>query len=323
MLSPTSDPFTLRAAAPGDFAAVLALMCAANIRSYGEALIAAEHLQTLWASFDLAQNTWVAYTPGGELAGYAELRSDPPDSFDVSLYLAEGARRATLGTRLLQCVERRAAAAAANAASFSLFSRVSAADPAGMQLFADAGYVSRLSFLIMERLLHEPPEPAVWPAGVGVRPFVPGQDEQAVYRADEEASQDKGYHTPLSFAAWAERMGLNHDSFDPGLWFLADCNGEIAGAALNFYLPATETAWVDHLGVRRSWRKQGLGYALLLHSLAEFQRRGIPRARLSVDSQSLTNAPRLYARAGLETILEYHIFKKTCPPPAAAQTSPE
>ena len=53
------------------------------------------------------------------------------------------------------------------------------------------------------------------------------------------------------------------------------------------------------LGVRRAWRRQGLGEALLLHAFAEFRRRDITRGTLGVDASSATGATRLYERAGM------------------------
>ena len=51
--------------------------------------------------------------------------------------------------------------------------------------------------------------------------------------------------------------------------------------------------------MRRAWRKQGLGEALLLHSFATFRKRGYTRATLGVDASSPTGATRLYERAGM------------------------
>ncbi|MFN8538009.1 MAG: GNAT family N-acetyltransferase [Thermomicrobiales bacterium] len=60
---------------------------------------------------------------------------------------------------------------------------------------------------------------------------------------------------------------------DPALWFLAWDGDEVAGVALNYVAPATGIGWVDHLGVRRLWRRTGLGMALLRHSFASFRAR--------------------------------------------------
>lgn len=279
-------------------------MAAQNTRDYGEPGISREILHAQWESLELAQHTWLAFAPDGNLAGYAALMPDPPDSFDVSLYLAEGWQQASLGAFLLGLAEQNAKPA------LPIYTRVSTVNLAGMQIFREAGYVSRLSFLVMKRTLETAPEPARWMPGLTVRTFAPGKDARAVYQVDEEASVDKGYHAPMSFEQWAKRMNLNAPEFDPGLWFLACHGDEICGVALNFYAAESRTAWIDHLSVLRQWRNQGIGKALLLYSFAEFQRRGIEQVCLSVDSKSLTNAPRLYARVGMKTVLEYHIFRK-------------
>jgi ribosomal protein S18 acetylase RimI-like enzyme len=108
---------------------------------------------------------------------------------------------------------------------------------------------------------------------------------------------------------------VNAERFDPSLWFLA-CEGrsaEIAGVALNVYDSSTNSGWIDHLGVRAAWRKRGIAKALLLHTFGEFYRRDVRCIKLSVDSQSMTNAPRLYESVGMHTIQQYHIYKKDLP----------
>jgi len=164
----------------------------------------------------------------------------------------------------------------------------------------------------MELVMSEAPAAPQCSNGIVIRTFIPDQDEEATFRADEEASQDKGYHQPLDFEAWSKRMGLRNERFDPSLWFLA-CEGrsaEIVGVALNIYDKQSDTGWVDHLGVRGAWRNRGIGKALLLYTFGEFHRRGVQRIRLSADSKSLTSAPRLYESVGMKTIQQYYIYKK-------------
>jgi GNAT superfamily N-acetyltransferase len=312
MSSTILEGFTIRPATISDFDSVLSLIIAQNMAGYGEPMLSADNLHKLWQSsnLDLAQDTWVAIAPDGKLAGYAELQHYSPAQLASSVYLASAHQRKDIGAHLLHLAETRASSCNTAASSVALISKVSEHNQTGKQIFEDAGYVLRLSFLMMERATTKPPEPTQWAPGITVRTFLSGQDEQVTYRADEEASEDKGYHTPLTFEEWAKRMSLNTAEFDPTLWFLACSEDEIAGVALNFYSRATHTGWIDHLGVRRPWRNKGIGKALLLHSFGEFHRRGIDRFRLSVDSQSLTNAPRLYERVGMHTIQQYHIYKK-------------
>jgi ribosomal protein S18 acetylase RimI-like enzyme len=64
------------------------------------------------------------------------------------------------------------------------------------------------------------------------------------------------------------------------------------------------------LGVRRPWRRRGLGRALLLHAFGEFRRRGFSRSALGVDAESLTGANRLYERAGMHVAARFDIYEK-------------
>jgi GNAT superfamily N-acetyltransferase len=68
------------------------------------------------------------------------------------------------------------------------------------------------------------------------------------------------------------------------------------------------------LGVRRPWRKRGLGLALLYHAFGELRRRGCARVGLGVDGQSLTGATRLYEKAGMRAVTRSITFEKELRP---------
>ncbi|WP_242527526.1 GNAT family N-acetyltransferase [Ktedonosporobacter rubrisoli] len=68
---------------------------------------------------------------------------------------------------------------------------------------------------------------------------------------------------------------------------------------------------IMHLGIRRPWRRRGLGMALLQHSLQTFYRHGIGTIRLNVDVQSLTNAQQLYQRAGFACVDSFRNYHKS------------
>ena len=104
------------------------------------------------------------------------------------------------------------------------------------------------------------------------------------------------------YERWMHRI-RNDEHFDPALWFLAMDGDEIAGMSLCWRsaFDDPDMGWVGTLGVRRPWRRRGLGLALLQHSFGEFYRRGKPRAGLGVDAQNLTGAMRLYTKAGMHS----------------------
>ena len=165
-----------------------------------------------------------------------------------------------------------------------------------------------------------PPEP-VWPAGITVRTVVSEQDEFAAFVAGREAFCDHFGHVvrPLEteFETWKHRMD-NSSDYDPQLWFLALDGEQIAGNSLCFKRTDNDPGfgWVGSLSVRRPWRKQGLGLALLQHSIAEFYRRGYRKVGLGVDAQNLTGAVRLYEKAGMHSDPRHQmtIFEKELRP---------
>jgi mycothiol synthase len=67
--------------------------------------------------------------------------------------------------------------------------------------------------------------------------------------------------------------------------------------------------WVNELGVRQSWRRKGLGTALLKTAFYEFYQRGKQRVGLGVDASSLTNATKLYEKAGMHITKQFDTYE--------------
>lgn len=137
-----------------------------------------------------------------------------------------------------------------------------------------------------------PGEPA-WPDGVVLRTFEPG-DARALHALLVHAYR-RGGGVVAPFAEWFPRM-TGDEEFDPELWFLAQAGGELAGAALCW-----TSAFVKDLVVHESWRRRGLGEALLRHVLAVFAARGAPAVELKVDAGNAA-ALGLYERLGLRVV---------------------
>lgn len=312
-----SGGYSLRPAALEELDSVLSLRIAQNQADYQMDGLTSSDLYKSWQSppFQIGLDHWLVRAPDGQAVAYGEVRgNDSHTDFEVIFAIApevwqDSESGLSVAFSLLECIDQRAAAIAGKQ-PYHLSCRVSTRNMEGVRLMESYGFIRRLTFHIMEVNLSQPPAAPNLPDGVIIRSFIPVQDDQAVYRADEESGEDKGYHQALSYADWCKRMGRYAQLFDPGLWFLAFVDGELAGVALNFYHDASQTAWVDHLGVRRAFRRRGIGMALLRHALNVFHQRGYPLARLSVDSHSLTHAPRLYEKAGFRTVLGYHTFGK-------------
>jgi mycothiol synthase len=128
---------------------------------------------------------------------------------------------------------------------------------------------------------------------------VPAADERNLYDANIEVWEDTSDPLEESFEEW-QHWTTKRASFDPSLWFLVFDGEELAGFSLCRQDDTGANAgYVGVLGVRRPWRQQGLGEALLLHSFGAFRERGYMRATLGVDASSPTGATRLYERAGM------------------------
>lgn len=161
----------------------------------------------------------------------------------------------------------------------------------------------------MEIELQDRGEP-VWPEGFHLATFQEGE-ARSVYDAHMESFEDSWEHTPDPYDEW-EHWSFPSDSFDPSLWFLARDGEEIAGIALcRIRETEAESGWVSVLGVRRPWRRRGLGRALLEQAFAEFARRGCRKVGLGVDAESLTGANRLYEGAGMHVVRRFDIFEKS------------
>jgi mycothiol synthase len=169
----------------------------------------------------------------------------------------------------------------------------------------------RYSFEMEIALEEEPPEPE-WPEGIRVRTFREG-DERRIYEANMEAFADHWDFTPEPFDAW--QHGHTKDGFEPGCWFVAEDEGEIAGICLcrSRRVADSELGWVDELGVRKPWRRRGLGLALLRHSFRELRALGRGGAGLGVDGENTTGAVRLYERAGMHVARRADTYERPAP----------
>jgi ribosomal protein S18 acetylase RimI-like enzyme len=128
-----------------------------------------------------------------------------------------------------------------------------------------------------------------------------------VYALVQDAFADNERHEAESFEEWQAFM-IDREAFEPGLWFIAEANGEIAGVVL---CPDYQgEAWVRQLAVGRAWRRRGLGTALLRQAMSEFHRRGRQDIGLVVDSWNRTGAKELYERAGMHVAREHTRLEK-------------
>lgn len=169
-----------------------------------------------------------------------------------------------------------------------------------LDLYAKLGYVENRRFYEMKIDFGEETISAPdLPDGIELRPFDPEQHAKAAWQAHQESFRDHfGHVRDTPYEEWSRE--LENPTFDPNLWLMAWDGDEIAGVAFNRVDTSEEkTGHVNILGVRRAWRKRGLGGALLRHTFHMFQAQGYEHVNLGVDAASKTNAVALYENAGM------------------------
>jgi mycothiol synthase len=266
---------------------------------YGQGDVDAESVTGWFGLPDIAMFVAVA---DGVVTGYADVHSEAGgDRFPIDLRVLPGPAGDGLAELLLDAVEEWARPRAAPGARVRAF--VAERDVRAAQALDLRGYRLIRHAFTMEIVLPDEPEPVGWPPGLVVRTYDPARDGEAVYACAQEAFADHWDFRPVSLETF--RMFTSADTrFDPGLWWLVEDGEELAAVSLNHWHFSGDPTlgWIGTLGVRRPWRRQGLGLALLRHSFADFRARGATRVGLGVDAENTTGAVRLYERAGMHPV---------------------
>ncbi len=286
----------------GDEFAVADLINASARQLHGRDETTPEVLGNQWA--DAHTEAWVA-VDGAEIVAYAGMSWFADESrFFLRLRFGSGG-----GADVLAVAEARARELARPGALLRAGSNV--LDEARCRFFARSGYRVVRHWFDMTLDLRKPVADPVWPEGLAVRTFVPGEDDVRTYEADAESFEDHWDNIPLEYDRW-RAWTVDRSDFDPSLWFLAVDGDEVAGISLCERSGAGEAGVgvVDSLGVRRRWRRRGIARALLLHSFRAMRGRGFHEARLTVDSANPTGALGLYEGVGMTVDRRFDTYEK-------------
>lgn len=296
-------PFAARPATLDDAPAVAELIRVLNetyLGASGERVTAAD-VRDWWTSEDLERTSLLLHAPSGELAAwsFARLREDSVsfDSFVAPALVGQG-----LGSYLIEHAER----LTREFGRENVHVATLAPDKRGRQLVESRGFRHLRTFFRMAIDLSAPPLEPVWPEGTTISSFSPGE-ERIYHDVHEESFEDHWGHDRRTFEDWSQR-NLERASFEPSLWFLARVQGEPAGVVMCAH--SFGIGWVDVLGVRRRWRRLGLGLALLRQGFRALYDAGDRRVGLSVDAASETGATRLYEREGMHVTWQADLWDK-------------
>jgi ribosomal protein S18 acetylase RimI-like enzyme len=326
LIDKKSALFTLRSASMDDLEAIVALINRVGEDQLGRPLTNTVEVLGDWKmpSFNLKASTRVAETVHGKMIGYIEVWDT--DAIPVMNWVwacvdpqFEGIG---VGTAMMDWADKRLMTTLKRApkdARVVYRSSALSTHHQTKELFEDRGmeFVRRFWHMMID--LDSPPPMAVWPDGITLSSFAERPDLRAIAVADDEIFQDHwGYVSqPEDEIVQKFREWINSKpDFDPSLWFLAMDGEEIAGICLCSpeRLEYPGAAWVNVLGVRRPWRRQGLALAMLRHAFSVFYRQGKEKVGLGVDSSSLTGATKLYEKAGMSVVKQDDAYEKEIRP---------
>lgn len=231
-------------------------------------------------------------TVGPHLYGYAQLEeTDPIEAPAAELVVHPGHRGRghgrALGTALLAASGKRLRVWAHGGKSAARH----LAQVLGLTLFRELRQLRRSLTPL------DIPEP-VFPEGVTVRTFVPGQDDAAWLAVNSAAFAHHPEQGSLAQRDLDDRMA--EPWFDPKGFFLAEKNGRLVGFHWTKTHAEEQLGEVYVVGILPDAQGGGLGKALTATGLRHLAAQGMPTAMLYVDADN-TAAVTVYERLGFVT----------------------
>jgi GNAT superfamily N-acetyltransferase len=301
------EGFLVQAPHAEDAQAVTALICECDTADYGEPDYSVEDLRADWrrGGFEPERDAWLICAPDGALAGYGNVwdtgmhaRVDPTTCVHPKF------RERGLEDFHIAHVEEWTR----EHADCPTVQWIVAVDQRHWtERFERRGYHTTRHDYVMELKMEKPPPAPETANGFVVRAFEGGKDDSAVWSCLQEAFRDHRGHSDMEFEEWKSSF-LKHGDWSPDLSTVVTEGDEVVAAAMAFRFE--NGGWIRSLGVRRPWRKKGLGLAMLYRVFNECYARGVMRVGLGVDAESLTGATRLYERAGMRVKNHYVRYEK-------------
>lgn len=300
MSSSLPDGFSVRAATDADAQSAAEVYREAEVALRGRSDLDESDIRSWWRTADLDAGTFLIHKDGClAAAGTLLVRGD---AGELSAAVHPDYRGGGLGNALAALAEQRAVAAGLRVLRVDVY----AENERAVELLEQRGHEDVRHFYIMGIDVAEPSPLPVWPPGISGDRFR-SDDARAFHATLVEAFSDEWGSVAMEFDEW-RRLRIDADDFDPELWFVARDGDDVVGAERCERLYGG--GWISSLGVRKQWRRRGLGLALLRLAFAEFHRRGEAIVRLGVDSENTTDATKLDERAGMAVESEQVVYEK-------------
>ena len=169
------------------------------------------------------------------------------------------------------------------------------------ELLLSEGYREvRYGFSMRRPTLDDIPD-APLPDGLVIREVRP-EDVRRIWEADNEAFRDHWGHREQAEEDFQKLLAM--PELDTSLWSVAWDGDEVAGSVQTWIWHSeneglrVRRGWLEHISVRRPWRRRGLARAIIADSLRRLKAAGMEEAMLGVDAENPTGALGLYESIG-------------------------
>ncbi len=182
-------------------------------------------------------------------------------------------------------------------------------------VLSERGFVPvRFFYQMIRPNLDDLPD-APLPDGLQVRPVEPDQ-LRAIFEAEVEAFADHWGSVVTNeddfrqFASDAVASGT-------GLWRVAWDGDQVAGMVRGYITEheneryGRKRGYVEHISVRRPWRRRGLARALIGATITALREAEMTEGALGVDSENQSGALRLYKACGFRITSESATYRKS------------
>jgi GNAT superfamily N-acetyltransferase len=322
-ISPLPAGYTARGGHIDDYKRATDLLNAYSMQVNGNLdLNEPELLRLDWLNdgFKPETDIYMVFAPDGTLAAFAEcwLTMQPPVHPWMFGRVHPAHWNKGLGSHITAWGEERARAALDLCApDLRVAPRIGTEshNEAALALIKHMGYTPSRSFYRMHIDFDAAPEIPPPPQGIIIRPYDPETELEAVCHTFVDSFKDHFGFVEQPFEKELELLKHNlrdEPGYSPSMWLVAMDGPEMVGICIGRLddLEDPTFSWVNELGVRRAWRKRGIGEALLKHAFAIAYAAGKKGVGLGVDATSLTGATRLYERAGMRVKRRFDQFEK-------------
>ena len=286
----------------------------------GRSLLTADELHNdlTGPSVVLERDTFIISAPDGNLVGYAAFFDTPPHVLArvrVEVhpdYLGQG-----IGCALALWVQQRGQSMTSLApfgTRIVVLQECLSTENSARKLLETFGYRLARHDLEMQIVMDEPPMLPVIPEGLVIRPCRLPEEEREVVEVIRRSFKGHWGYVEQPFEDDLKGWGnyfYNAPNCDPELLLVAQEGEKLVGTCFGAPNPgeSAESAWVFALGVLPSWRRRGLGLALLQQCFFELHKRARTKVCLTVDAQNLSGATHLYEKAGMQISYQFDIFE--------------